>query len=492
MIDTTIIKRLALGLLTYGLLSQPSAAMAQGTLEVWGVDNYGLVSARPAGDDFVQVSMSFATAIALRADGTLASWGEDYFWQGSRTPVGNDFGSAARGDIASLALRRDATLVMWGDDPDIGVMDNMPEGSDFISISAKSFHFVGLRSNGRIEAWGDLWDFAPETDDVVAIAAGAYHGLALREDGSLLAWGYDEHGEVSDTPTGNDFVAVACGSFTSLALHSDGRIAFWGQTYGKVAPSGSGYTARERLNRRCLGLPPSGELAGGGADSQPLVTETPPGKNYFYVAGGDWNLAAIRRSAPADTDGDGLTDIQEGILGTSPTDPDSDDDGLLDGTEVEMAQGGGCPNPLDPDSDDDGLLDGAEVTLGTSPCNADTDGDGLNDSIDPTPLVPGAPGSFIEASLRQWATTILSWNLGLFDAPNANAAKGRRTAISNKMTSAANLLARGDRFGAIDELTSLLTKLDGDQTPPDWVVDSPEKQAFYAQIQLLIRLLGMP
>jgi hypothetical protein len=35
-----------------------------------------------------------------------------------------------------------------------------------------------------------------------------------------------------------------------------------------------------------------------------------------------------------DTDGDGLTDLQEAFLGTNPNDADTDDDGLSDGDEV--------------------------------------------------------------------------------------------------------------------------------------------------------------
>ena len=64
-------------------------------------------------------------------------------------------------------------------------------------------------------------------------------------------------------------------------------------------------------------------------------------------------------------------------------------------------------------------------------------------------------------------------NLSLFDAPNNNARKGRRNAISNKLNAAANAVASGDFQDAIDQLTSLLAKLDGAPNPPDWMVDSP-------------------
>ncbi|RYC10860.1 Ig-like domain-containing protein [Nocardioides zhouii] len=79
---------------------------------------------------------------------------------------------------------------------------------------------------------------------------------------------------------------------------------------------------------------------------------------------------------PSDPDGDGLPTGQEGPIGTNPNDPDSDDDGLSDGAEVNVHG----TDPLNPDTDGDGLLDGAEVnTHGTDPLDADTDNDGLTD-----------------------------------------------------------------------------------------------------------------
>ena len=57
-------------------------------------------------------------------------------------------------------------------------------------------------------------------------------------------------------------------------------------------------------------------------------------------------------------------------------------------------------DPNDPDSDDDGLSDGDEVDLGTDPNNPDTDGDGISDGdevangTDPLdPNDPGQPGT---------------------------------------------------------------------------------------------------
>ena len=103
-----------------------------------------------------------------------------------------------------------------------------------------------------------------------------------------------------------------------------------------------------------------------------------------------------------DTDGDGLTDVEEragtrnpwpsGFVGmaapgdpTDPADADSDDDGLGDGTETGTAAGnraGTASNPNDADTDADGVADGAEVAHGSDPRNPDTDFDGADDGAE--------------------------------------------------------------------------------------------------------------
>ena len=67
----------------------------------------------------------------------------------------------------------------------------------------------------------------------------------------------------------------------------------------------------------------------------------------------------------SDTDNDGLTDAQESALGTDPSNPDSDGDGLKDGLEVNVYH----TDPLRADSDWDGVNDGAEVQWGYDPLN---------------------------------------------------------------------------------------------------------------------------
>lgn len=204
---------------------------------------------------------------------------------------------------------------------------------------------------------------------------------------------------------------------------------------------------------------------------------------------GDVRGLTFGGSAIQDSDGDGLTDDEEEDLGTNPNDDDTDDDGLLDGTEVDMDDGMGCPNPLDPDSDDDGLSDGAEVLLGTSPCNPDTDGDCVPDDIDPSPTEPGVSSGWLEDELRELAADIDGLSVEFFTGKNDNAAAGRRNALSNKATAAANAIAADDPESALDQLLSLFEKTDGADPPPDWMFDSFEKDYIAANVELFICLL---
>ena len=86
------------------------------------------------------------------------------------------------------------------------------------------------------------------------------------------------------------------------------------------------------------------------------VTPTPtPGGGGGSGGGGGGGGSIL----PPDTDGDGLTDTYELIIGTDPNNPDTDGDGLTDAQEL---------------------------IIGTDPNNPDTDGDGINDSLDTHPL----------------------------------------------------------------------------------------------------------
>lgn len=88
-----------------------------------------------------------------------------------------------------------------------------------------------------------------------------------------------------------------------------------------------------------------------------------------------------------DTDGDGLVDSLEDLIGSSITNTDSDEDGLSDFIEVDKlytspilcdTDGNGVSDG-DEDFDGDGLSNKEEISLGTDPMAKDTDNDKLSD-----------------------------------------------------------------------------------------------------------------
>ncbi len=113
--------------------------------------------------------------------------------------------------------------------------------------------------------------------------------------------------------------------------------------------------------------------------------------------GGSTDIQPIAgNSNTTDTDGDGLFDSEEQLLGTDPNLVDSDGDGIND--DAEDSDGDGVNNfdeilaGTDPsvpngstivtattDTDGDGLFDFEEANIGTNPNLADTDNDGIND-----------------------------------------------------------------------------------------------------------------
>jgi septal ring-binding cell division protein DamX len=99
----------------------------------------------------------------------------------------------------------------------------------------------------------------------------------------------------------------------------------------------------------------------------------------------------------ADSDGDGLSDDAEmKDHKTDPLNPDTDDDGIIDGQEILGYNTD--TDPLSADTDEDGLSDGMEVTkYNTDPLSADTDEDGLTDgeeinSFNTDPLAADSDG----------------------------------------------------------------------------------------------------
>jgi len=87
-----------------------------------------------------------------------------------------------------------------------------------------------------------------------------------------------------------------------------------------------------------------------------------------------------------DTDGDGIPDVLEPLMGLNPTNKFSLGDGIADG---------------DQDFDMDGLSNARELALGTDPLRADTDGDGWSDEAELT-----AGSSPLDAASRPYLMVV--------------------------------------------------------------------------------------
>ncbi len=139
-----------------------------------------------------------------------------------------------------------------------------------------------------------------------------------------------------------------------------------------------------------------GDFGAGGKGDDALID------TYAWVAESAAKLIDIEvviDGDSVDSDSDGVGDFSERcVLGTDPNDADSDDDGVLDGDEIDNdgninidSDGDGLINALDADSDNDGLLDGTEVGLTEADISADTDVSAGKFIADADPPQPGDP-----------------------------------------------------------------------------------------------------
>ena len=116
-------------------------------------------------------------------------------------------------------------------------------------------------------------------------------------------------------------------------------------------------------------------------------------------------VSQVYTGTPTDQDGDTLSDFDELRLMYNPADGDMDGDGLSDGQEDINANGRVDEGESDPkdaseDSDGDGLTNLEEYQNNTDPKNADSDGDYMPDGWEiANDLLPLANDTFSDADL---------------------------------------------------------------------------------------------
>lgn len=115
-----------------------------------------------------------------------------------------------------------------------------------------------------------------------------------------------------------------------------------------------------------------------GSEEEEVVVEI----SLSWLPGDSDVSSFLRVCVWTDADEDGLPDVVESLcLGTSPENPDTDEDGICDGDELRFGFDP-CQPDADRDLDQDGMPDIEELVLGMMPGAVDTDGDGLPDGVE--------------------------------------------------------------------------------------------------------------
>ncbi len=346
------------------------------------------------------------------------------------------------GDYHTCTLD-DFGITCWGNNIN-GQLD-VPALVDPVDIASGSEHSCAIDNSGSntVICWGDNsagQSSPPALVNPVRVAAGASHTCAL-DDNGITCWGDNSYGQL-DVPVLQDPQFLTSGWDHSCVIDNAGlpQVVCWGSNVqgqtdvpvldspARVKAGGNGGCAIDATGIVCWGdnsfgqavAPPTNNaftLGVGGYHACDLGTSTQHcwGSNHYdqtlipYLGDavalslGKYHSCALELgvvtcwgnddygqvSSPVlfvDTDGDGLSNANEQLLGTDINNADTDGDGLQDGEEDANRNGvidPGETNPTVSDSDGDGLSDGAEINVhGTNPLEQDSDADTVSDGIE--------------------------------------------------------------------------------------------------------------
>jgi Bacterial TSP3 repeat len=199
--------------------------------------------------------------------------------------------------------------------------------------------------------------------------------------------------------------ALIAGSLTSLNVHVLG-FTDWPLTGGsspraQVLPDPVSAEPVARISDGVVGsVPVTLSLPGAGDAAAAVVTSADVASSAGTVASGASAAIVEHRAASdgqaddvgsqgdghgaagVDSDGDGLSDATERILGTDPQRSDSDGDGIPDAYEVNHRLNPRLLSDASADPDGDGLSNRNEYLVQADPRRADSNEDGIDDGAD--------------------------------------------------------------------------------------------------------------
>ena len=299
------------------------------------------------------------------------------------TPVGSEFqvNTYATGYQGDHSVAMDASgsfVIAW--------MSEGQDGSGY-GVFVQRYDSAGTPVGSEFQV--NTYTTGDQHRPSVAMDASGNFVIAWQSDGQdgsaygVFAQRYDSAGTAvgSEFPV-NTFTSgwqsdpsvgmVANGNFV-IAWQSYGQDGFYGGIYAQMYDSGGNMVDSEfQVNTYTTR-----------SQSDPSVAMDASGNLVIAWQsedqdGSGWGIYA--KLIKLDTDGDGLTDIDEvNVYGTNPFNPDTDGDGLTDGDEVNIIG----TDPLTTDTDGDGVGDALDnCPLHPNPDQTDADGDGIGDVCD--------------------------------------------------------------------------------------------------------------
>ncbi len=310
----------------------------------------------------------------------------------AQVPSLNNITSITAGSYSTFALKNDGTVWGWG-----GFLPSNPTQiaglNSIAAISGGEGHTLALKNDGTVWAWGN--NFAGQLGDgtttfqntpvqvlglngVIAIAAGGYHSLAIKNDGTVWTWGYNVYGQLGDgtttqrvtplqVPNLNGIVKINAGELHSIVLKNDGTVWAWGNN--DAGQLGDGTTLQRLSAVQVSNLNGMRDISAGQTHSIALKND-----GTLWTWGGNWNgqlgiQVLFNTSAP---------------IRLTPSTLDTNQNGILDSWEISKF--GNLTTLATNDTDGDGLTNIQEFVLGTDPTKTNTDNDLLTDIADPNPL----------------------------------------------------------------------------------------------------------
>lgn len=164
-------------------------------------------------------------------DGTALAWSG-----GALIPVPQDVRAIAMVPGATFVVLPDGTVEGYGPaGPLEGFLAVPSELAQVVDVAASGFYAIALKEDGKLAAWGTLYEFGMELgppilppDDlegVVAMGVGESFAVALTDEGRLVAWGDELPMARLELPDIDDGVAIAVTGFDGLVLRQHGRVA---------------------------------------------------------------------------------------------------------------------------------------------------------------------------------------------------------------------------------------------------------------------------